>query len=758
MRSDLQTSLLKRHYGPEALRASLSASQENSSASSTSGTLPRPSCGSLTSAALQSSLANRLRQQLENTGSMIYSLSWKDKVTPAGRPYCQRQASAPRTNAIDFSLVRTNWQTPTVTCIHERSEEATQRRKEFRASIGRESLAPGNLAEQASLYLTGWPTPTTRDHKDGAECLNVPINSLLGRQVWMANWPTPCANNSTGAGHQGRDGGHNLQTAVSLLQPTRITASGELLTGSDAAMENSGQLSPAHSRWLMGFPPEWDACAVMAMPSCRKSPQNSSKPLQEQSMTTVIKKKKVLPPPAPVKKKKPVAVTVSPEKASELSDRFKKEFEGSNAPLKKKKLAPATEEIPAVNVAPGHALLSPSYSKTWLSCAAALAAGLDEPNVSGAAALEGTMCHQVLENVINRLIDPQYPLECEMPAWATINGKGNRNQGQAAVDYIGVAPLSSHPRMTFTADHAELITPFIDYVKGLMDAGYTVFPEMRVDLSLVLGAPNTFGTADLIAFKGDHLIVGDLKMGRHSVSPGTLDDLNPQMGLYGVGVLERYRKTKNFQQVTLLIAQPRAGGLKFLDDIPAATMYAFGQFARDRAAAALECVTRGRKGLKKEDFTPTPGGCQWCRFRDKCSAKLQVVTGQAPKGNEISDEELFAAWQKIPLLESQIQSTKSEVLKRLMDGRKIGDLKVVTGSQGQRKWADEDVAEKYLLGKLYAKAYEKKLITPTAAVKLLKGDPELEQLITRAAGKPSISTTDDKRKGYESVTDDDLSD
>lgn len=196
------------------------------------------------------------------------------------------------------------------------------------------------------------PTPTTRDHKDGAECLNVPTNSLLGRVVWQAAWPTPTANNGTRAGTSGREGGMNLQTAAALApwptvttidnnqvagegaaadhpargttlggavrlvgwpspcaqnatvngytdqekviarkaagrqqnlqdvvilanQPIRITASGQVLTGSDAAMENSGQLDPAHSRWLMGFPPEWDACAVTAMPSSRKQRQNS---------------------------------------------------------------------------------------------------------------------------------------------------------------------------------------------------------------------------------------------------------------------------------------------------------------------------------------------------------------------------------------------------------------------------------------------------------------------------------------------------
>jgi hypothetical protein len=90
----------------------------------------------------------------------------------------------------------------------------------------------------------GWPTPTTRDHKDGHEQA-VPINALLGRMAWLTG-------------------------------PARLTANGEMLTGSSAGMESGGQLNPAHSRWLMGYPPAWDDCGVTAMPSSRKSPRHSS--------------------------------------------------------------------------------------------------------------------------------------------------------------------------------------------------------------------------------------------------------------------------------------------------------------------------------------------------------------------------------------------------------------------------------------------------------------------------------------------------
>lgn len=60
--------------------------------------------------------------------------------------------------------------------------------------------------------------------------------------------------------------------------PARITKHGEMLTGSLAEMDSGGQLNPAHSRWVMGYPPEWCDCAVTAMQSFPKSRKRSSKP------------------------------------------------------------------------------------------------------------------------------------------------------------------------------------------------------------------------------------------------------------------------------------------------------------------------------------------------------------------------------------------------------------------------------------------------------------------------------------------------
>jgi hypothetical protein len=245
--SSSQESATEPRSGLEARRASRLAQQENSLGNLTLGTLRQYSSTSSASAALQDCLGSKLRQQLENRGCAIYKFTWKEKVTPSGLPYSQLAASAPRTNAIDSSSERTNWPTPTASngMVNGYTDwEKVIKRKE----AGRQQ----NL--QDVVILAAWPTPTASDHKGRGE--TVMRKDGKDRTFDRLDYST--------------------EQGLKITQPIRITASGQMLTGSAAAMEISGQLNPAHSRWLMGFPPEWDDCAVTAMQSFRKSLPNSS--------------------------------------------------------------------------------------------------------------------------------------------------------------------------------------------------------------------------------------------------------------------------------------------------------------------------------------------------------------------------------------------------------------------------------------------------------------------------------------------------
>jgi hypothetical protein len=146
------------------------------------------------------------------------------------------------------------------------------------------------LDAAAHHWLSGWTTPTITNHGVGetAEARQVKGFGLNPADAAaLAGWPTPDANCASG-GRKPKDldtltrenGGKiqfTLNHAAYLCGPARRTASGEMLTGSSAGMESGGQLNPAHSRWLMGLPPEWDDCAVMAMQSMPSKRKRSSK-------------------------------------------------------------------------------------------------------------------------------------------------------------------------------------------------------------------------------------------------------------------------------------------------------------------------------------------------------------------------------------------------------------------------------------------------------------------------------------------------
>jgi hypothetical protein len=160
----------------------------------------------------------------------LYTLTWKPRATPSGLRICALRASARR--------------------ISDSGSGSSE---------------------------SGWPTPQMRDFRSGGEdrVENPDRSNNLNDFVLMAGWPTPEAEEAR-RGYQNRNNGKKgSQESMTTIVvnalgdkphlpphgPARLTASGQLLTGSSAGMESGGQLNPLHSAWLMGYPCVWDQSA-----------------------------------------------------------------------------------------------------------------------------------------------------------------------------------------------------------------------------------------------------------------------------------------------------------------------------------------------------------------------------------------------------------------------------------------------------------------------------------------------------------------
>jgi len=190
--------------GPEAVLASLSAWQAKAETWTTNDTCGLYGAPSSASAARQLSLASRLVRLLQCAGSPLYKMTWKVRLTASRRPICALRASVPRTS----DSGSTGWPSPVVN--DSKGSDYTY----ANGNHNRPSLKLGGAAK----LTAAWPTPTTRDHKDGASDGTAPINALLGRTAWLA-----------------------------------------------AEMGSGGQLNPLHSQWLMGYPWHWSVCGIAAM-------------------------------------------------------------------------------------------------------------------------------------------------------------------------------------------------------------------------------------------------------------------------------------------------------------------------------------------------------------------------------------------------------------------------------------------------------------------------------------------------------------
>lgn len=380
-----------------------------------------------------------------------------------------------------------------------------------------------------------------------------------------------------------------------------------------------------------------------------------------------------------------------------------------------------------------HATLSPSGAERWSTCPASVQLEADYPDSSSAYADEGTAAHAVAEMALR--------------------------EGKDAMAYKGRRiDMRAGKTVEVTADMATEVQKYVDYVRQVSE-GHELLLEQRLDISRWV--PEAFGTSDAVVLREDgELHVCDLKFGRGVKVDA---DENKQMILYALGALDQFAVLMDFERVRMTIHQPRLNHVSewaiTVDEL------------RERGAKLKEAADRAYLYVGSEtapvpsDYGPSEKACRFCKAHAACPAKtaevvvtvsrnvkatpddFEVIT---PQG-DMAAPDLGVLMGRVDEVEAWCKAVRAETERRLLLGEPVDGWKLVQGRAGPRKWSSEADAEE-LLKAMRLKSdemYDKKLISPTSAEKLLKDTPrrwaKAQALITKSDGSPSVAPASDKR-------------
>ncbi len=363
-----------------------------------------------------------------------------------------------------------------------------------------------------------------------------------------------------------------------------------------------------------------------------------------------------------------------------------------------------------------HARLSPSKADMWMECTASigLIEKINPPNKTTPAADEGTAAHELLEMAVKKKRHPS--------------------------KFIGT---TFNKVWKVTDEMADAVAVLYDYVIELELNGWKIYSEIHLDH---ISCTEEGGTVDILAIKGNRIIVIDYKHGR---GVRVSSKRNKQMMLYTIGAIE-YFKLKP-KTIDIIIAQPRIS--RELE--PWTLTYdELMEFAAE-ATAARKAINAG-----KVSFNPGKKQCMWCPVNGDCEhfgrAAIQSVgmdfdkvckvkTTEVPKFKSSQLSAFAANLEFFDLFLSKLRE-------RLYEAAARGQLKgfKLVNADTNRRWTDKDTVATVLKRKFdLDDVMPRSLIGITEAARLFKDKKECEKFMNRfterPVGKPILVPKDDLR-------------
>ncbi len=378
-----------------------------------------------------------------------------------------------------------------------------------------------------------------------------------------------------------------------------------------------------------------------------------------------------------------------------------------------------------------HALLSASAASRWLVCTAAPRYEEQFPESTSEYAEEGRLAHSFCELKLLK----KFTVSLTQKAFTTRINKLKKD-------------AMFNPEMEKTSD---LYIEHLTERAMQFDSTPYVTAEVRVDYSEY--APEGFGTCDCVMIGGDTIIITDYKHGK-GVTVSAED--NPQMKLYALGALKKYRAIygDTIKKVVLVIEQLRLSEEPSMWETTVDELIAWGESIKGIAEKAF-------MGLG--EFVPGEH-CRFCRGKAQCKVRASVNTAleefkdcvpeakAQPGDNILTDAEIGDLLIRGAELVSWYKDLEEYALNATLSGKEIPGWKAVAG-RANRAFTDQDAAIKAIIAAGYDEAllFERKPLTLSALESLIgKKDfaEKFGQFITKPLGKPTLVPMSDKREPY----------
>jgi hypothetical protein len=242
-------------------------------------------------------------------------------------------------------------------------------------------------------------------------------------------------------------------------------------------------------------------------------------------------------------------------------------------------------------------------------------------------------------------------------------------------------------------------------------------------------APDTHGTLDCGIIAGDTLTIIDNKTGFIKVTPfdETLNELNSQLGIYGLYAYKCYKDFYPIKNIRLVIYQERIHNISEYS----ITSEELEKWERERLIPAA-------KEALSED--PKANSGIWCRFcpgRNSCRKRAEDALEAVKEVNKpefMTDEEIEAILPKLDSVISYIDSIKEYCLKKALEGKKWKGYKIVE-SVTKRKISDEDAVARILSDNGYDPFAPKKILSISDLQKMV-GKTQFNDLVGSYIIKP----------------------